>query len=66
LDPLIIGDLNIIYIPIATTATAVLPNGGVAAWTCGGRAFAWKAYTPQPDLPKNLLIEALQNFRCSK
>jgi hypothetical protein len=66
LDPLLIGDLNILYIPITTTATPVLPNGGVAAWICGGRAFAWKAYTPQPDLPKNLLIEALQNFRCSK
>lgn len=65
-DPLLVGDLNILYLPISTTATAVLPNGGAAAWTCGGRAFAWKAYTPQPDLAKNLLIEALQNFRCSK
>jgi hypothetical protein len=65
LDPLLIGNLNVIYIPITTTASPVLPNGGIAAWICGGRAFAWKAYTPQPDLPKTLLIEALQNFRCS-
>jgi hypothetical protein len=65
LDPLLIGNLNILYVPIATTATAVLPYGGIAAWICGGRAFAWKAYTPQPDLPKNLLTEALQDFRCN-
>jgi hypothetical protein len=66
LDPLLIGDLNVLYIPITTNATPVLPNGGAAAWICGTRAFAWKAYTPQPDLSKNLLIEALQNFRCNK
>jgi len=66
LDPLLIGDLNVFYTQITTTATPVLPYGGVAAWICGTRAFAWKAYTPQPDLPKNLLTEALQNFRCNK
>jgi hypothetical protein len=65
LDPLLIGNLNVLYIPITTTASPILPNGGVAAWICGGRAFAWKVYTSQPDLPKNLLIEALQNFRCA-
>jgi hypothetical protein len=64
LEPLLVGNLNVIYVPITTTATPILPNGGAAAWICGGRAFAWKAYAPQPDLPKNLLIEALQNFRC--
>ena len=66
LDPLLIGNLNVLYTTITTTATAVLPYGGIAAWICGGRAFAWKAYTPQPDLPKNLLTEALQDFRCNK
>ena len=65
LDPLLIGDLNVLYIPITFSASPVLPNGGAAAWICGGRAFAWKAYTPQPDLAKNLLIEALQDFRCN-
>ncbi len=65
-DPLLIGALNAIYVPITTAATPILPNGGAAAWICGERAFAWKAYTPQPDLAKNLLIEALQNFRCDK
>ena len=65
LAPLLIGDLNVLYVPVTTTATAVLPYGGAAAWVCGGRAFAWKAYAPQPDLPKNLLTEALQSFRCN-
>lgn len=64
LEPLLVGNLNVTYVPITTTATPILPNGGAGAWICGGRAFAWKAYAPQPDLPKNLLIEALQNFRC--
>ncbi len=64
INPLLIGDLNVLYLPIATTATAVLPYGGAAAWVCGGRAFGWKAYAPQPDLPKNLLTEAMQSFRC--
>ena len=64
LEPLLVGNLNVTYVPITTIATPILPNGGAAAWICGGRAFAWKAYAPQPDLPKNLLIEALQNFRC--
>lgn len=65
LDPILIGNLNVLYVPIATTA-GVLNSGGAAAWICGGRAFAWKAYTSQPDLSKNLLTEALQNFRCNK
>jgi hypothetical protein len=65
LDPLLIGDLNVLYVPLATTATSVLPFGGAAAWVCAGRAFAWKAYTPQPDLAKSLLTQALQEFRCN-
>jgi hypothetical protein len=59
------GSLNVDYVAITTTATPSLPNGGAAAWTCGGRAFAWKAYTPQAELAANLLNEALQKFRCS-
>ena len=66
LDPLLVGNLNVFYVPIATIATGVLPYGGAAVWVCGGRAFGWKAYTPQPDLSKNLLTEALQFFRCNK
>jgi hypothetical protein len=66
LAPLLIGDLNVLYVPITFSQSASLPNGGAAAWICNGRAFAWKAYTSQPDLAKNLLVEALQNFRCTK
>ena len=66
LDPLLMGKLNVIFTPITTIATPLLPNGGAAAWICGGRAFAWKVYTPQPDLPKNLLTEAMLSFRCSQ
>jgi len=65
LDPFAIGNLTVLYVPIATTATPLLPYGGAAAWTCGGRAFSWKAYTPQPDSIKGLLNEALQKFRCN-
>ncbi|MBI2757886.1 MAG: hypothetical protein HYX49_04325 [Chloroflexi bacterium] len=64
LDPLLVGGLTVLFVPITTTATPVLPYGGAAAWTCGGRAFAWKTYTSQPELAKNLLNEALQKFRC--
>lgn len=66
LDPLLIGDLNVIYVPINFSASPLLPNGGAAAWVCGGRAFAWKAYTVQPELAKNLLTEALSIFRCKQ
>jgi hypothetical protein len=65
LDPLLVGDLNALYVPITFSVSPVLPYGGAAAWICGGRAFAWKAYTSQPDLSKQLLIEALQSFRCT-
>lgn len=65
LDPFAIGDLTVLYVPITTTVTPLLPYGGAAAWTCGGRAFSWKAYTPQPDSVKGLLNEALQKFRCN-
>ncbi len=65
LNPLLVGNLTVLYVPIATTASPILPYGGAAAWTCGERAFAWKAYTPQPELAKTLLNEALQKFRCN-
>jgi hypothetical protein len=65
-EPLLVGPLNVFYAPITTTATAVLPYGGAAAWLCSGRAFAWKTYTPQPDLARSLLEEATGKFRCDK
>src|SRR5271157_1902512 len=57
-----VGNLNIDYVAITTTATTSLPYGGAAVWMCDGRAFAWKAYTPQADLVAGLLNEALQKF----
>jgi hypothetical protein len=58
-----VNGVNIDYVPITTTAPS-FTNGGAAAWMCGGRAFAWKAYTPQAELAMSLLNEALQKFRC--
>jgi hypothetical protein len=56
--------MNVVYTPITTTATDVLPNGGAAAWTCGERVFAWKAYTPQDGQAASLFDEAIKRFRC--
>jgi hypothetical protein len=60
----LIRDMNVVYTPITTTATDVLPNGGAAAWTCGERVFAWKAYTSQDGQAALLFEEAIQRFRC--
>jgi len=65
IQPILLHELNVFYVPISSTASPQLPYGGAAAWVCGGRAFAWKAYAMQPDLAKSLLTEALQVFRCS-
>jgi hypothetical protein len=64
MDVKLIRDMNVLYTSITTTATDVLPNGGAAAWTCGERAFAWKAYTPQEGQAATLFEEAIQRFRC--
>jgi len=64
MDVKLIQDMNVLYTPIATTATGVLPNGGAAAWTCGDRAFAWKVYTPQEGQAATLFEEAIHRFRC--
>ncbi len=63
-QPLLVRELNVFFVPIGTKASAALPYGGAAAWTCGARAFGWKSYTMQPDLAKNLLMDALVEFRC--
>jgi len=64
MDVKLIRDMNVLYTPITTTATEVLPNGGAAAWTCGERVFAWKAYTAQDGQAAPLFEEAIQRFRC--
>ena len=62
----LIRDMNVVYTPITTTATTVLPFGGAAAWTCGDRVFAWKAYTPDEASPAGLFDSALARFVCKK
>ncbi|MGB7876228.1 MAG: hypothetical protein WBL25_17730 [Anaerolineales bacterium] len=64
MDVKLIRDMNVLYTPITSTATGVLPNGGAAAWTCGERVFAWKAYTQQDGQAAPLFEEAIKRFRC--
>ena len=62
----LIRDMNVVYTPITTTATTVLPFGGAAAWTCGDRVFAWKTYTPDEASPAGLFDSTLSRFVCRK
>jgi hypothetical protein len=62
----LIRDMNVVYTPITTTATAVLPFGGAAAWTCGDRVFAWKVYTPDQGSPTGLFEAAFARFNCNR
>ena len=62
----LIRDMNVVYTSLTTTATAVLPFGSAAAWTCGDRVFAWKAYTPDEASPAGLFDSALSRFICKK
>lgn len=57
-------DMNIIYDSMTSTATPMLPFGGVAAWTCGDRVFAWKVYAPNAEATRPLFDEAIARFRC--
>lgn len=62
----LIRDMNVVYTPLTTTATTVLPFGGAAAWTCGDRVFAWKAYTPDEASPAGLFDSSLSRFVCKR
>ena len=66
LDVKFIRDMNVIYTPITSTATPLLPFGASAAWICGDRAFAWKAYTPDESSAKTLFDTAFARFVCSR
>jgi hypothetical protein len=61
-----VREMNAIYSPITSTASPLLPYGGAAAWTCGDRVFAWKAYTPDESSPTLLFENALTRFICSR
>lgn len=62
----LVRDMNVVYTPITTTASAVLPFGAAAAWTCGDRVFAWKAYTPDEASAASLFDTALSRFTCKR
>jgi len=64
MDVKLIREMNVLYTPITTSATDVLPYGGAAAWTCGDRVFAWKTYTPDEGQAATLFEEAIGRFRC--
>lgn len=64
MDVKLVRDMNVLYTPITTTATDVLPFGGAGAWTCGDRVFAWKVYTPVENQAAPLFEEAIGRFRC--
>ncbi len=66
LEVKLVRDMNVVYTPITTTATPVLPFGGAGAWTCGDRVFAWKAYTPDEDSAVGLFESALARFICNR
>jgi hypothetical protein len=66
LEVKLIRDMNVIYTPISSTATPVLPFGAAGAWVCGDRAFAWKVYTPQADGAQPLFDAALDRFQCNR
>jgi len=66
LDVKLIRDMNVIYTPITSTATPVLPFGAAGAWICGDRAFAWKVYSPQEDNVQALFDQAISRFMCSR
>lgn len=61
----LIRDMTIIYAPITSTATPVLPFGAVGAWVCGDRVFAWKVYSPQAENTQALFDNAIDRFRCN-
>lgn len=66
MDIFLIRNMNVMYDTISTTAAAVLPAGGVGAWTCGDRVFAWKVYAPSVESARPLFDEALSRFTCGQ
>jgi hypothetical protein len=66
LDVKLIRNMNVIYTPITTTATPVLPYGAAGAWICGERAFGWKVYSPQAEHTQALFEQAIDRFQCNR
>ena len=66
LDVKLIHDMNVVYIPITSTASPVLPFGAAGAWICGERAFGWKVYSPQAENTQALFDMAIDRFQCNR
>ncbi len=66
LEVKLVRGMNLVYTPITTTISPILPFGGAGAWVCGDRVFAWKAYTPTADEAAPLFEEALARFSCGQ
>ena len=66
LEVKLIRDMNVIYTPITSTTTALLPFGGAAAWICGDRAFAWKVYTPDDQSAPTVFENSFNRFVCRR
>lgn len=66
LDVKLIRDMNVVYTPITSTVTPLLPFGASAAWICGERAFGWKVYSPQAENAQALFDEAFKRFDCNR
>lgn len=66
LEVKLVRDMNVVYAPITSTASPLLPNGASAAWVCGDRVFAWKTYTPQADGAQPLFDAAMDRFQCNR
>ena len=62
----LIRDMNVVYTPITTTATPLLPFGAAAAWTCGERVFAWKVYTADEASAAGLFDSSFVRFNCNQ
>jgi hypothetical protein len=65
LEVKLIRDMNVVYTPI-TTSIPEVTFGSAAAWVCGDRVFAWKAYTQQADTAAALFSEAMSRFTCGQ
>jgi hypothetical protein len=65
-DVKLVHNMNLMYSPITSTATPLLPNGGAGAWICGDRVFAWKVYTANAADATPLFDDALARFTCGQ
>lgn len=65
-DVYLMRDMNVIYTSVTSSATPLLPHGGAAAWTCGDRVFAWKAYAPDETSARGLFDASFARFLCTR